>query len=131
MAGVLAGTVSPAFTGLFANLQPHGLPQPMHPLDVHTPAILAKKKNRNPAIPKPRPLQCQPVRLGHQATLVVRDRLLIPLTGSRLADGPADPTLEISQPVAKHRHRLAPIGWAYKFFEEISIASFMISMSIR
>ena len=40
-------------------------------------------------------------------------------------------SIGISQPVAKHRHRLAPTGWAYKFFEEISIASFMISMSIR
>ena len=130
MAGILAPAQSTPFSLLFPYLKPFGLPQPMHPLDVHSPTFLAKK-HRDPPVPESGPANRQTLHLCNQSTLVVVDDLFVPLARPRLADRSADPSLGVSQPVPQNLHRPAPTGWAHKFFEEISIASFMISISIR
>jgi hypothetical protein len=66
-----------------------------------------------------------------QLVFVPGNFLSIPLGRPGLANGPAYPTLRISQPVTKMFDSPPPAGWGYKFFELYSMASFMISMSIR
>ena len=73
----------------------------------------------------------QPMHRRHQATLALIHLLFIPLTRPRLANGPADPPAGIAQPISKIRYRLPPTGRAQEFFELYSIASLMISRSIR
>ena len=69
MAGIVAVAQSSAFTGLFSDLQTFCLPQSMHSLDVYTPTV-DPQQGGNATIPKPRPFQCQSVRLGYQSMLV-------------------------------------------------------------
>ena len=115
---------------LLAYLKPFFLPQTMYPFDVHSPALMAEE-DRDPAIPEPRPEDRQPMDCRYQDTLALVHLLFVPLAGPRLANGPADPPAGIAQPISKIRHRLAPAGRAQEFFELYSIASLMISKSIR
>ena len=72
MAGIGAMAQSSAFAGLAAYLQALGLPQPMHPLDVHTPAV-SPQQDCDPAIAEPRPLHRQVMHRLDHGTLIVGD----------------------------------------------------------
>ena len=130
MARVDARAQSPTFTLLPAYLQTFNLPQPMHTLDVHTPAI-STQQGRDPTVAEPWPLQRQPIHVLNQLPLIRRKVLPVSLAGPGLADGPTDPTLRMPQPTAEMFHRPASAGRGQEFFESYAIASFMISMSIR
>ena len=92
MAGVAAIAQSPAFTGLSAYLQALGLPQPMYPLDVHTPAVLPEQR-RDPTVTEPRPLDRQLVHRIYKPTLIVGDLSAVTLARPGLANHSTDPTL--------------------------------------
>ncbi len=71
-------TQSPAFTSLFAYLKTFLLPQPMNPLGVHTPAVLAKQ-NRYPAITISRPAHRQFMHIAYQSFFFLADLVLVTL----------------------------------------------------
>ena len=72
MAGVLAIAQSPAFTLFFVYLQAFSLPQPMQPLDVHTPAFLAQQ-HADATIAISWPAKCQPVHSDDQSSFFLAD----------------------------------------------------------
>jgi len=128
--GVLARTEPPSSSLLPADLKAFGLPQTMHTLDVHPPARPAQQ-HCDPPVPEPRPTNGQLTNIRNQPPFVIAGLRPVSLAGADLADRTADPSLRIAQPITKNTDRLPPAGWAYKFFDDISIASFKISISIR
>jgi len=92
MASVPASAQTTPSWLLPAYLKPFGLPQPVHALDVHTPAFPAKQ-HRDPAVSEPRPANRQAVHVDNQLTLFVADELGVPLTRPGPTDRPTDPAL--------------------------------------
>ena len=130
MAGVGSRTQSPAFTGLFAYLKTFGFPQAMNPLVVHTPAFLTKQ-NSYPAITISGPFQRQSVHIICQLLFFLTSLFGITLCRTCLTESIANPSFGISQPITENLDRLSATGRSYKFFADTSMASFIISMSIR
>lgn len=116
MAGVGRCAHSPAFTGLPTYLEPVLLPEPMHTLDVQTPALLNQQR-RNPTIPEPGPAKSQTMHVRNQLPLIRMHTAPVALAAARLTDRAADSTLGIPQPLVKMLHAPATAGWGQEFFE--------------
>jgi len=67
----------------------------------------------------------------YQLLLSLASLVLVTLRRTPLAKNAANSSFRISQPITENLYRLSATGWGYKFFADISIASFMISMSFH
>ncbi len=94
--------------------QPLLAPQPLHPLAVDLPALLAQAMVRA-AVPPPRSLCRDLPQLRPQRPIVPGARGLVTLRGAMLPHIPARPALGQPQAVAQHRDRLTPPDRAHQF----------------
>jgi hypothetical protein len=89
-------------------------PQALHPLAVHHPAQLDQPRVRT-AISPARALGSDLAQRSTQRVVVAGENRLAALRGPVLADHPACPALADAKPIAQHRDRPAPTGWAHQF----------------
>ena len=122
---VLAGAQSTPFLLFSMYFPPFLAPKPIHPLEVHPPAVFSQQ-NRDPAISIARMLLGEAQDILDYQPILLWLLALIPLSAAGLAQSLAGLTLGYAQLTTRLIYQTSPSSWAQKF---PSAASFRMVMS--